>query len=56
LAAGALLSHLLNPFAGFGYGAGYGGGYGYSIISILIWIAIIYFAFRLFQRFRRGNR
>jgi hypothetical protein len=58
LAAGALLSHLLNPFAGFGYGygAGYGGGYGYSIISILFWIAIIYIAFRLFQRFRRGNR
>lgn len=58
LAAGVLLGHLFNPFAGFGWGGGYGGGYGFgfSIISLLIWAAILYGAYRLIRRmFQRRN-
>jgi predicted lipid-binding transport protein (Tim44 family) len=42
--AGSLLGSLLNPF-GFG---GIGGG-GFSLIGILFWGVIIYFAFRLLR-------
>lgn len=59
LAAGALLGHLFNPFAGFGWGwgAGYGGfGFGWSLFSLAIWAFIIYAAFRLIRRLFGGGR
>jgi predicted lipid-binding transport protein (Tim44 family) len=51
IAAGALISHLLNPFGGFGYGNG-----GFSFIGLLFWALIVYLGYKLFQRFRRRNR
>lgn len=57
LAAGALLGHLFNPFAGFGWGwgAGYGGGFGWSFISLIIWAVILFAAYRLIRRMFGGG-
>jgi predicted lipid-binding transport protein (Tim44 family) len=49
-AAGALIAHLLNPFAGFGNGGGF------SFLGLLFWVLILYLGYKLFQRFRRRNR
>jgi hypothetical protein len=54
-AAGTLLGSLFNPFGFGGYGYGYGGG-GFSIIGILFWGAILYFAYRMFRRVRGYRR
>lgn len=51
LIAGTLLGSLLNPF-GFG---GLGGG-GFSLIGILFWGAILYFAYRLLRRLMNRSR
>jgi hypothetical protein len=51
IAAGAFISHILNPFGGFGYGNG-----GFSFIGLLFWALIIFLGYKLFQRFRRRNR
>jgi hypothetical protein len=60
MAAGAVLGHLFNPFAGFGWGwgTGYGGGFGFgwSFLSLLIWGVILYAAFRLIRRLFGGGR
>jgi predicted lipid-binding transport protein (Tim44 family) len=61
LAAGALLGHLFNPFAGFGWGWGSGYGYGaygfgWSIVSLLIWAALLYAAYRIIRRLFGGGR
>ncbi|MBN2983714.1 MULTISPECIES: hypothetical protein [Cohnella] len=45
LALGTILGGLFNPFAGFSLGAPF-----LSLISIALWIAVIYFVVRLFRR------
>ncbi|KIL41856.1 hypothetical protein SD70_04370 [Gordoniibacillus kamchatkensis] len=57
MAAGALLGHLLNPFAGFGWGGygGYGGGFGMSLLSLLIWAGLLYAAYRVIRRLFGGG-
>jgi predicted lipid-binding transport protein (Tim44 family) len=51
LLAGTLLGSLLNPF-GFG---GFGGG-GFSLIGILFWGVILYFAYRLLRKLMTRSR
>lgn len=48
LLAGGLIASLLNPF-------GFGGNAGFSLIGLLFWAVLIYFAFRILRRMFGGR-
>jgi hypothetical protein len=54
---GGWLGSMLFPHWGMGYGGGfgYGGGWGGGFFSIIIWLVLIYFGWRLFRGFFHGT-